>query len=71
MGDVVVWGMDGIAHAGAISDPIEGWLRCGPSSAFHTVINGRFVVRNSTLVDPNVAARLAQHRTVATRMQAP
>ena len=71
MGDVVVWGMDGIAHAGAISDPIEGWLRCGPSSARHTVVNGRFVVRNSSLVNPNVEARLAQHRTVATRMQAP
>ena len=71
VGDVVVWGMDGIQHAGALSDPVEGWLRCGPSSARHTVVNGRFLVRDGSLVATGVEEKLAWHRKVATRMQAP
>jgi cytosine/adenosine deaminase-related metal-dependent hydrolase len=67
--DLVVWPMDGLAYAGALSDPIAAWLRCGPTAAQHTIINGRFVVRNSQLVAPNLDEQLAWHRRVATRMQ--
>jgi len=35
-GDLVCWPLEGIAFAGAITDPIEAWLRCGPVSARHT-----------------------------------
>ena len=69
-GDVVVWPMDGLQFAGVLTDPISGWLRCGPTAARHTIINGRFVVRNGELVAPNLDQQLALHRTVATRMQA-
>jgi cytosine/adenosine deaminase-related metal-dependent hydrolase len=71
MADLVVWPLTGIRFAGAISDPIEAWLRCGPVSARHTLINGAFVVRDGELVNTNVESRLAQHRKVATAMQAP
>ncbi len=29
--DLVCWPLDGIAFAGALTDPIEAWLRCGPA----------------------------------------
>ena len=67
--DLVVWPLEGLAFAGAISDPIEAWLRCGPVSARHTIINGRLVVDNRELVAPDLDAKLLQHRGVAERLQ--
>jgi hypothetical protein len=32
-----VWPVDGIAFAGAHTDLVEAWLRCGPVRARHTV----------------------------------
>ena len=31
---------------GAVTDPVEAWLRCGPVAARHTVVAGRAVVRD-------------------------
>ncbi len=70
MADLVVWPLTGIRFAGAISDPIEAWLRCGPVSAKHTLINGAFVVRDGELVASGVEEKLRDHRLVAERMQA-
>ena len=39
----------GPAFAGAIADPIEAWLRCGPVGARHTIVHGRPVVRDGAL----------------------
>ncbi len=69
VGDVAVWPMDGLQFAGVLSDPISGWLRCGPTAARHTIINGRFVVRNGELMANNLDQQLELHRRVATRMQ--
>jgi cytosine/adenosine deaminase-related metal-dependent hydrolase len=68
-GDLAIWALDGVRFAGAISDPIEAWLRCGPISARDTVIAGRSVVSNGSLVDPRVDDLLVRHRAVATRWQ--
>jgi cytosine/adenosine deaminase-related metal-dependent hydrolase len=68
-GDLVVWPLDGVIHAGALSDPIEAWLRCGPSAARHTVVAGRLVVEDGHLVDPRVDEVLGRHRIVAARLQ--
>ena len=67
--DVAVWPLTGPAFAGAIADPVEAWLRCGPLSARHTVVNGNVVVGDGRLVHPDVDERLAAHRRVATAMQ--
>jgi cytosine/adenosine deaminase-related metal-dependent hydrolase len=67
--DVAVWTLDGPGFAGAIADPVEAWLRCGPLGARHTVVNGNVVVRDGRLVHPDVDERLAAHRGVATAMQ--
>ena len=67
--DVAVWSLTGPSFAGAIADPVEAWLRCGPLSARHTVVNGNVVVGDSQLVHRDVDERLAAHRRIARAMQ--
>jgi cytosine/adenosine deaminase-related metal-dependent hydrolase len=69
-GDLVVWPLTGVAFAGALSDPVEAWLRCGPVAARHTVVGGRLVVEDGVPVHPGLEEQLAVHRRVAQRMQA-
>ncbi len=69
VGDLAVWRLDGPLFAGVLDDPIEGWLRCGPTAAWHTVVNGRFVVRDGRLVSHRVDEMVKHHRSVARRFQ--
>jgi cytosine/adenosine deaminase-related metal-dependent hydrolase len=69
VGDVAVWPLTGPAFAGAIADPIEAWLRCGPVAARHTVVHGRAVVRDGELVSARLAEMLAEHDRLARRIQ--
>src|SRR3954447_14320228 len=69
-GDLVVWPLTGPAFAGALSDPVEAWLRCGPVAARHTVVSGRLVVEDGASVHPGLEEQLAVHRKVSERMQA-
>lgn len=67
--DLTVWKLEGPAFAGVIDDLVEGWLRCGPIGAHHTIINGRLVVENGELVSPRVGEMLGTHRQIAGRLQ--
>ncbi|MEM9564307.1 MAG: 8-oxoguanine deaminase [Actinomycetota bacterium] len=67
--DVVVWRLDGPAFAGAVDDPIEAWLRCGPLGATHTLVAGRFVVEDGRPVAPSVDEMLVRHRLAAERFR--
>jgi 8-oxoguanine deaminase len=69
VGDVAVWALDGPTFAGVLDDPIEGWLRCGPTAARDTIVHGRPVVRHGELVSPRVEEMLAAHRVAARRFQ--
>lgn len=69
VGDIAVWRLDGPRFAGAVADPIEAWLRCGPVSASHVVVNGRRIVRNGELVSKRVDEMLESHDRLAKRMQ--
>ena len=69
VGDVVVWSLDGPQFAGVVDDPIEGWLRCGPTSAKHTIVHGRSVVGNHQLVSDKVDEMLSAHSRLARQMQ--
>jgi cytosine/adenosine deaminase-related metal-dependent hydrolase len=69
-GDLVVWPLDGVRFAGALSDPVEAWLRCGPVSARHTVVGGRVVVEDGVPAHAGLDEQLAVHRRVSERMQA-
>ncbi len=67
--DLVVWDTHPVALAGALSDPVEAWLRCGPSQALHTVVNGSFVVEDG---EPTIAALddlLRRHRRKSAEIQ--
>ncbi len=68
-GDLVCWPLTGIAFAGALTDPVEAWLRCGPVAARHTVVAGRPVVEDGALVHPGLEDILRRHRAAATRLQ--
>jgi cytosine/adenosine deaminase-related metal-dependent hydrolase len=69
VGDLAVWPLTGPAFAGALSDPIEAWLRCGPVTARHTVVHGRAIVRDGALVDPGLGDRLTAHARVSAAIQ--
>jgi cytosine/adenosine deaminase-related metal-dependent hydrolase len=69
VGDIAVWSLTGPLFAGAIADPIEAWLRCGPTAAHHTIVHGKQVVHNGQLVSTRVDEMLTTHRKIATRMQ--
>ncbi len=69
VGDLVCWPLEGVQFAGALTDPVEAWLRCGPVSARHTVVHGKVVVRNGTIVVQGEADMLRRHRTISARIQ--
>ena len=69
VGDVAIWDLTGIQFAGAIADPIEAWLRCGPTSARDTIVHGKAVVSNKELVSTKVNEMMTTHTRIATRMQ--
>ena len=69
VGDLAVWSLEGPQFAGVVDDPIEGWLRCGPSSAKHTIVHGRVVVRDYQLVSNKLPEMLETHGRLARAMQ--
>jgi cytosine/adenosine deaminase-related metal-dependent hydrolase len=69
VGDLAIWQLTGPAFAGALADPIEAWLRCGPLSARDTIVQGKAVVRNKELVSTKVDNMLHTHATISRRIQ--
>ncbi|MEO7398185.1 MAG: 8-oxoguanine deaminase, partial [Ilumatobacteraceae bacterium] len=69
VGDVAIWSLTGPSFAGAVADPVEAWLRCGPLAARDTIVHGRSVVRGARLVAEDVAQRLVDHRRISSRIQ--
>jgi cytosine/adenosine deaminase-related metal-dependent hydrolase len=67
--DLVAWKLGGLAYAGALSDPVEGLLRCGPTAAHHTVITGRALVEDGELRAEGLDDVLARHAVAAARLQ--
>ena len=69
VGDIAIWDVTGVPFAGAIADPIEAWLRCGPISVRDTIVRGKFVVRDAQLVSNKVDEMLAVHTKLSRQMQ--
>jgi cytosine/adenosine deaminase-related metal-dependent hydrolase len=67
--DLVVWDITGPSYAGAVTDPVETWIRCGPARARHTVVGGRPVVRDGVLLAPGLEHVLAAHERHARAWQ--
>ena len=68
-GDLAVWPLDGLAWAGAVSDPIDAWLRCGPAAPRHVLVAGIPVVADGELLQPDLDDVLARHRAAAIALQ--
>ena len=68
-GDLVCWPQEGVRYAGALIDPVEAWLRCGPVSARHTVVAGQVLVRDGGLTVTGVGEKLRAHAAAAARIQ--
>ena len=62
---MLVWPTGGILFAGALSDPVEALLRCGPAHPRHTVVAGRSLVTDGVLVTERVEEMLQRHRRIA------
>lgn len=69
VGDVAVWSLDGPRFAGALADPIEAWLRCGPSGARDTVVRGQSIVADGMLVSGRLEEMLGAHATLSRKIQ--
>jgi cytosine/adenosine deaminase-related metal-dependent hydrolase len=68
--DLCVWPQTGVAFAGAVSDPISAWLRCGPAAPRDVLVAGEAVVFGSELVRPGLDELLRRHERVARKLQA-
>lgn len=68
-GDLVAWPLVGVPFAGAMSDPVEAWLRCGPVHPRHTVVAGRPIVRDGALTVTGVDQMLERHTQIAREWQ--
>lgn len=68
-GDLVAWPLTGVAFAGAWTDPVETWLRCGPAVPRHTVVAGKPIVRNGELQLPDVEGMLRRHEHISRAWQ--
>ena len=69
VGDLAVWSLTGPSFAGAIADPIEAWLRCGPTGARDTIVNGQPIVRDGQLVSGRLGEMLTAHADLSRRIQ--
>jgi cytosine/adenosine deaminase-related metal-dependent hydrolase len=67
--DIAVWRLTGPSFAGALADPIEAWLRCGPVSAWQTIVNGRHLIRDGMVVHGDLDQMLRVHARYSSRIQ--
>jgi cytosine/adenosine deaminase-related metal-dependent hydrolase len=67
--DVAIWSLTGPSFAGAVADPVEAWLRCGPISARDTIVGGRPIVRDGRIVSDRLDDLLVEHSRISRRIQ--
>ncbi len=68
-GDVVIWPLPDASIVGDADAVLEAWLAGGPAAPRHTLVQGRFVVENGTLVSPDYADRKARHDRITADWQ--
>jgi cytosine/adenosine deaminase-related metal-dependent hydrolase len=67
--DLCVWPLEGMQWAGAVSDSIDAWLRCGPSAPRHVVVGGKRIVEEGVLLTGDMRDLLHRHERMARRLQ--
>jgi cytosine/adenosine deaminase-related metal-dependent hydrolase len=66
--DITVFDVSGLAHAGALHDPLAALVFCSPVAAQHVMINGRMVVRDGLLTTVNLPHVVARHQQLAKQL---
>jgi len=66
--DLVAFRVDGLAHAGALGDPVGGLLTCAPARAWLSMVNGRIVVEHGELVGVDLPALVERHNRLSRRL---
>jgi cytosine/adenosine deaminase-related metal-dependent hydrolase len=66
--DVALFSLEGLAFAGAESDPVAAVVHCGSQRVRHLFVEGRPVVRDGRLVNADEDALAAEGRRVAKRL---
>jgi cytosine/adenosine deaminase-related metal-dependent hydrolase len=67
--DFCVWPLEGVKWAGAVSDAIDAWLRCGPSAPRDVFVGGKPVVKDGELLRSGIPELLREHERAARRLQ--
>ena len=67
--DLAIWSLTGPTFAGAVADPVEAWLRCGPTGARDTIVAGSAIVRDGMLVSDRLGEMLTSHDRLARKIQ--
>ncbi len=67
--DLAIWSLTGPTFAGAVADPVEAWLRCGPTGARDTIVAGKAVVRDAMLISDRLGEMLIAHDRLSRRIQ--
>jgi 8-oxoguanine deaminase len=63
--DVVAFDLGGIAHAGALHDPVAALVFSAPTRAAYTMVNGKMVVREGRLVTVDERALVMRQNELA------
>ncbi len=67
--DLVGFRVDGLAHAGALGDPVAALLTCSPGQAWLSIINGRVVVEEGRLRGVELGPLVENHNRISRQMQ--
>jgi cytosine/adenosine deaminase-related metal-dependent hydrolase len=67
-GDVALFGLDGLAFAGAQADPVAAIVHCAPQRVRHLVVEGRAVVADGRLANVDEEAIAREGRSVGRRL---
>jgi cytosine/adenosine deaminase-related metal-dependent hydrolase len=63
--DLAAFDLTRLEFAGAQHDPVAALALCGPVSALHTLVGGRFVVRDGRLTTLDLGALVRRHNQLA------
>ncbi|MFT8308278.1 8-oxoguanine deaminase [Acetobacter malorum] len=66
--DLVAFDLRGIDHAGAQSDPVAALLFCSPQRVAYSMVNGRWLIRDSQFVHHDPALLAKKHNALARQL---
>ena len=66
--DLAVFDLNRLEFAGALHDPVAALAFCGPVSPQHTLVGGRFVVRDGKLTTLDLGRLVSRHNQLAAEL---